>query len=248
LPETGKEETDMNNRFLNTAAIIASCSLFVAGCGDISDLQNPNTEITPNTGTVSYNNFTILAEDLEPQIFAAPDGNTFTYHELQITVRIGDRNNNVLTDEHEVFFKTEWGLMQSPSCKTKDGTCSVTWQTGSADDAPVDHKNTIVAYTLGEESFEDANGNGIFDDGDTTFTDIEEPFVDSNRNGVYDSGEPIIDRPNGNDLSGKNGVHDIGDTFFNGGGCTHSSLCSTTINSISIWDDVQLSMDGPVTP
>ena len=145
------------------------------------------------------------------------------------------------------FFATEWGLIE-PSCVTENGTCSVTWQTSSGDTAPADHKNTIMAYSVGEESFTDVNGDAIFDDNDNatpSFNDIEEPFVDSNRNSIYDSGEPIIDVINGNDVTGVNGVHDFGDTFFNGNGCTHTSLCSINHKTIFVWDDVQISMDGP---
>lgn len=220
--------------------------LLLASCGqDTSSFETPNTNIASNPGTVSHANFTILVEDLQPPIFASPTSNTFTFTELDVTVRIGDRNNEVLSDAHTVYFKTEWGLMNPPSCVTEAGTCTVSWQTSSGGTAPSDHKNTIMAYTLGEESFIDANGNALFDDGDTTFTDIEEPFVDSNRNQVYDAGEPIVDAINGNDLTGANGVHDIGDTFFNGAGCTHSSLCSTTVTSIFVWDDLEIDMDGP---
>jgi hypothetical protein len=240
----------MNNRFL--AITLLASSMCLAGCSeDNSSFETPNTSDTPiNSGTVSQNNFTILAENLEPQIFADPASNVFTYTELTITVRIGDRKNQRLTDEHTVFFKTEWGLID-PSCVTEDGFCTVKWSTSSGSEAPTDHKNTIMAYTLGEESFTDVNGNAIFDDNDNatpSFEDIEEPFVDSNRNGIHDSGEQIVDVVNGNDPTAPtNGLHDIGDTFFNGEGCTHSSLCSINHKSIYVWDDVQLLMDGPPT-
>jgi len=239
----------MNNRFLTITPLLACSSLFIAGCSDDNNsFETPNTSSTPtNAGIVSQNNFTILAADLEPVIFADPAKNTFTFTKMTITVRVGDRENQILTDAHTVLFKTEWGLID-PSCVTENGSCTVTWQTSSGDTAPADHKNTILAYTLGEESFTDVNGNAIFDDGDNAnpaFDDLEEPFVDSNRNRIYDNGEPIADVINGNDQTGINGVHDIGDTFFNGQNCTHSSLCSTIQNNIYVWDDVQLSMDGP---
>jgi len=233
----------MNNRFL-TITLLTS-SMYIAGCSDDnSSFETPNTSDTPtNPGTASQKNFTILSEELEPAIFAEPSKNTLTYTELNITVYVGDRNNQRLTDAHTVFFETEWGLID-PSCVTVDGSCSVKWSTSSADEAPADHKNTIMAYTLGEESFTDINGNGVFDDGDTAtppFDDLEEPYVDYNRNGFYDSGEFIVD---GVDPSRTPEQHDTGDFLFNGPGCEHSSLCST-VTSIYVWDDVQLSMDGP---
>lgn len=239
----------MNNRFLIIAPMLVCSTLILSGCSDDnSSFETPNTnpDITTNPGTVSQNNFTILSSDLNPSIFPDPGSNTFTFTELTITARIGDRNNQLLSDEHTIFFKTEWGLIQG-SCVTVDGTCTVTWQTSSADSAPADHKNTILAYTVGEESFTDVNGNGIFDDIDSTFDDLEEPFVDSNRDLVYNTGEPIVDVINGNSQGAINGAHDIGDTFFNGAGCTHSSLCST-FQSIQVWDDVQIDMNAPATP
>ena len=239
----------MNNRFIKTITLLASSAIFISGCDDTSSFETPNTntDTTLNSGVISQKNFTILSSDLTPSIFADPALDTFTFTELDITVRIGDRNNQVLTDAHTVYFKTEWGLIQ-PSCVTENGTCSVTWQTSSGDTAPNDHKNTIMAYSIGEESFTDVNGDAIFDDNDNatpSFSDIEEPFVDSNRNRMYDAGEPITDVVNGNDATGENGEHDFGDTFFNGNGCTHTSLCSENFKTISVWDDVQINMDGP---
>jgi hypothetical protein len=233
----------MNSRLITFSALVTS--LVIAGCdSDTSSWESQNNDLAVNTGVVSQKNFTILSEELQPDIFLAPGICAFTYTELKMTVIVGDRYNRVLTDPHTVHFETEWGLLKNSSCTTVDGTCEVTWTTSSCDDVPADHTNTIMAYTIGEESFDDANGNNLFDDGDTIFDDLEEPYVDANNNNIYDSGEKIIDVPNGNDLTGVNGVHDIGDTFFNGGGCTHSSLCSTVINSIYVWDQVVIQMDG----
>lgn len=234
----------MIKRVLTLSASLAAI-LLVTGCdSDNSSYETPNADLATNSGVISQKNFTVLSEDLAPSIFADPGICAFTYTELKITVNIGDRVNRVLTDKHQVYFETEWGLLKNSSCTTENGTCSVTWTTSSCDGVPSDHINTIMAYSVGEESFDDANGNNIFDDGDTTFDDLEEPFVDANNNGIYDSGERIIDVPNGNDPAGNNGVHDIGDGFFNGGGCTHSSLCGD-FKKVSVWDQVVINMDGP---
>jgi len=235
--------------FTKIFSLIISCALFATSCSEDNDsFETPNSSGTSNnSGVISSDNFTVLSENLTPDIFADPTSNTFTFTELKITAKIGDRNNQKLVDTHTIFFKTEWGLIE-PSCTTVDGSCSVVWQTSSGGTAPADHKNTILAYAIGEESFSDVNGNAIFDNGDNdtpSFFDIEEPYVDSNRNLMYDFGEPIVDVINGNDSTGDNGQHDFGDTFFNGIGCTHDSLCSTTQKTIYVWDDVQIDMDGP---
>jgi hypothetical protein len=210
-----------------------------------SSANDSNGDLMTIAGVVSQDNFIVLAADLQPEIFADPGSNTHTYTEVYITVKLGDNRNQRLTDSHKIYFRTEWGLI-TPSCMTEYGECTVTWSTSSAEQAPADHKNTILAYTIGEESFDDSNGNFIFDDNDTAFRDIEEPYVDSNRNGIHDPGEPIVDVANGNDPTGVNGVHDIADGFLNSANCTHSSLCSTR-TSTYVWNDVELDMDGPPT-
>ena len=202
-----------------------------------------NDDFITNPGVVSQDNFIVLASDLEPAIFADPGSNTHTFTEVNITVKLGDKKNQRLTDTHTIHFRTEWGLI-TPSCITENGECTVLWNTSSSEQAPGDHLNTILAYTVGEESFDDTNGNFIYDDLDTTFRDLEEPFVDSNWNGTHDAGEPIVDVVSGNDPTGVNGVHDFGDMLFNGAGCTHSSECSTR-TTIYVWDDVELDMNGP---
>lgn len=72
----------------------------------------------------------------------------------------------------------------------------------------------ITAVTTGEESFFDANANGIFDPATETFSDLGEPFVDMDRDFVYSSGDLFFDWPafvppqSGNAVE-PNGVYDI---------------------------------------
>jgi len=216
---------------------LASCS-----GDDLTGSENinagTNDDFITNPGIVSQDNFIVLASDLEPAIFADPGSSTHTFTEVSITVKLGDKRNQRLTDTHTIHFMTEWGLI-TPSCNTNDnGECTVVWNTSSSEQAPADHKNTILAYTIGEESFDDTNGNFIFDNNDTTFRDMEEPFVDSNWDGVH-NGEPIADVVNAN------GVHDLGDMLLNSTSCTHASLCNTTRTTIYVWNDDELNMDGP---
>lgn len=236
-----------SKNFLSLFAI-AAASVCFSGCSDETVLQDPGNTVT-NTGTISHANFSVLVSDVAPTVID-PMTNVFTKTDVEVTVFIGDRRNQVLTDSHTIFFATEYGLIE-PSCVTSEGFCTVTW---SAIKRPVvggpgdDGDTTIVAYTTGEEAFSDNNGNNLFDDGDTfsNTDDLEEPFVDFNDNGSFDSNaDIIIDTVNGNDLTGSNGVHDINDGFFNGGGCTHSSLCSTVVTSPVIWDAVEIRLTGP---
>lgn len=69
---------------------------------------------------------------------------------------------------------------------------------------PRDGWATLVAYTIGEECYDDKNNNGQFDPGeeDPARCDLGEPFVDENDNNVWDGpgvdpnipeGEPFFD-------------------------------------------------------
>lgn len=228
----------MNYRLI--AIIIIS--LLGAACSDESVLQNPGNVVS-NAGTVSQANFVVLAADTQPTVLDTTTG-VYTFTSVQITAYIGDRNDQILTDSHTINFRTEWGLIE-PSCDTVAGNCTVTWTTTNFNTFPADVENTIIAYTGGEESFPDANGNSRYDDPDgTTFTDVDEPYIDANGDSAYTSGEIIIDTINGNDSTGTNGVHDIADGFYNGTGCQHTSLCSTR-QSVTVWNEVDLDLDGP---
>jgi len=56
-----------------------------------------------------------------------------------------------------------------------------------------DHRYTILATAIGEESFTDLNGNGQYDAGEP-FGDIAEPFLDNDENGTRNPlAEPFVD-------------------------------------------------------
>lgn len=221
--------------------IIAAFSgcLLLTSCGDDEVFKEGSN--TTNEGTISQRNFSLLTADVNPAVIDATT-NIFTKTDIELTVYIGDRENQTLTDQHTVHFVAEYGLVGS-SCVTTDGSCSVTWSAIKRPDAGgpgSDGLVTITAYAIGEEAFTDTNGNGTFDDGES-FEDIEEPFVDADENNVFSTGDSVIDVVSTNDTAGNNGVHDIADGFFNGPGCTHSSLCGTA-TSIYVFDDVTMNI------
>jgi len=244
----------MNFRFLTIASLLTSSTFFIAGCSsDNSSFETPSTSDTPAiAGTVSQRNMSLIAQDSQPQIFDATTG-VPTDTTLTMTVKIGDSKNQLLTDAHTIFFSTEWGLIDR-SCTTENGTCTVSWQTSFGPSTiPGDHRVTIVAYTLGEEHYSDSNGNGSFDDGDTTplpgtanlFDDRPEPFVDANEDGVFNTGDTIIDVISGNALGQDEVNNPTGDGFLNSPSCIHKTLCSTTTNVIYTWVSTVIDMDGP---
>jgi len=138
----------MNIRFLKTATLIASSAILIAGCGGNESFETPSTggETPPNDSIVSQNNFTIRADPVNPE-FLNPTEGTFATVTSEISVQIGDNNNQLITGSRVINFRTEWGLID-PSCTTDEtGTCSVTWRSGSPDTAPADLENNIVAYS-----------------------------------------------------------------------------------------------------
>jgi hypothetical protein len=230
--------------------LISTLPVLLVGCSEdgFEAFQDTTTaNVTTNPGVISQKHFSLKASDLFPAVVDTSN-NTYTETEVTLTARIGDRNNLSITNPHTIEFRTEYGLINPGSCETdENGTCSVTW---IADASPFNaelgpgYLVTITAGAIGEEAFTDTNGNSTFDDGET-FEDLEEPYIDANENDIFDAGDTIIDVPSINDPTGINGAHDIGDGFFNGGGCTHSSQCGAPI--IAVWDDVTLKIDGPST-
>ncbi len=243
--------------------LVASSTLLLASCSeDNTSYETPNTSTTPlNDNLISQNNFTILFNPVNPEYYDSEE-NTFTAVTSEVSVQIGDNNNQLITGNRVIYFRTEWGLID-PSCITKDGGCSVTWRSGSPDTAPGDLINTIVAYSHGgQESYGDLNGNGIFDDGDTfgddLYADLEEPYINvdetgfTNTNGgwvsTYTTGDIIIDTINGVDLTGVDAIHNDADGLFNGPNCAHTTLCSTTRSTVTVWEDGSQSLLKPVPP
>ena len=79
---------------------------------------------------------------------------------------------------------------------------------------PRDSLVSVIAYTRGEEFFDDSNNNGVRDPGER-FYDQGEAFVDSNDNGVWDQGEVYIDDSPANGVwDGPNGVWDSDKTVW----------------------------------
>jgi hypothetical protein len=103
---------------------------------------------------------------------------------------------------------------------------------------------TVLATMLGEESFVDANGNGVLDQGDTPFASMPEAFLDINEDGVRDPvSEEFVDF---ND----NNVYDDGsvDPDYNGALCCDAAAVSEAATAVAAGEDPGICYNvNPVT-
>ncbi len=94
-----------------------------------------------------------------------------------ISAFVNDRFGNAVPPGTAVSFITNAASVVSPTTTDASGVATATLLTEGL--VPPSGIVTVMAYTHGEETFLDNNGNGIFDAGDTVLTDdIPEPFVD----------------------------------------------------------------------
>ncbi len=198
----------------------------VAGTSPVIATQSD--QLVVSTGLPDEDSFSIAAKTLNVESY---DINNVTD---EITVNAADRFNNPVPDGTAIAFTTESGQIQG-DCTTVDGSCSVTWT--SADPRPADGRATILAYAIGEESFQDNNGDGVFDDGDT-FTDIGEIYRDDNESGAYEPGSDgfFYDFNNNN-------VHDAADGKYEGLLCKDSTRCGTS-STLGVGKSIVIVMSG----
>ncbi|MET0044774.1 MAG: hypothetical protein ABW100_14800, partial [Candidatus Thiodiazotropha sp. 6PLUC3] len=149
---------------------------------------------------------------------------------MGLTVHAADHFNNPVPDGTAVYFTTEGGQIQS-QCEILDGACSVNWT--SSNPRSSEGRITILASMLGEESFIDANGNGVLDFGDTAFANIPEAFRDDDENGVRDPVlEEFVD-------FNANGVYDDSsvDPNYNGALCCDTSAVTEAEQAVAAGED-----------
>ena len=126
-------------------------------------------------------------------------------------------------------------------------------------DYPLGGRVSLLAYSVGEESFNDVSANGEFNQNefDSTLQDLPEAFIDFNENGVFDgnSSAPInpIDSNGGEnewyiERSGAldNGQYDLGDGIYNGLLCSDEALTANacTRETINVRARSELVMSG----
>jgi hypothetical protein len=161
-----------------------------------------STKLTVSTGRPAQDRFSlsVSTHSIEGWDY---DGETTT-----ITARASDRVGNPVPDGTTVNFVSE-GAQIGSSCQTASGACSVTFTSanyrptqdyepvlGANASAPAARKITkgrvtVLAYTQGEESFIDSNGNNSYDSGES-FTDLGDVYIDSNEDQSWTTGEQYV--------------------------------------------------------
>ena len=175
-------------------------------------IRTQSERLVVSTGIPDQNSFSLSIENFNPEAW------NFDGVEVPVTVHAADRFNNPVPDGTAIYFTTNGGAIES-SCFTANGVCGVNWR--SQNPRPANGRAIILAHAIGEESFIDLNGNGVFDDGDVfnlAVHDLPEVFLDINEDGIRDGDEPFVD-------FNANGFHDLGDESYNGLLCAHSTLC-----------------------
>lgn len=163
--------------------------LVTASTGSFSTQSN---RLVISTGRPSQKFFSLSTE-----IFNT-EGLNYDGEVTRLTARLSDRLGNVVPDGTTVNFVTEGGQItqagsgtgvSTSTCTTTNGQCSVNLV--SANFRPVNGRVTVLAYALGEESFDDANGNNLYDAGET-FDDLGNTCIDVDKNAACNSGEQLI--------------------------------------------------------
>jgi hypothetical protein len=104
----------------------------------------------------------------------------------EYSVIASDRRGNPVPTGTRIYFTSEGGQVQATkSIELVDGKSRAIFNFLSSEPRPDDGRITIVAYALGEESFEDLNGNNTYDLGEP-FQDLGNVFKDRLFNAVYD--------------------------------------------------------------
>lgn len=206
----GEVQTIVNSGTVATAVRVTATVV-----GSSPSIAAPSDVLVISTGIPHDNGFTIAAEKLNIEGFDI-DGATSVF-----TARLTDHFGNFVPDGTAVSFRTEGGVSSiTPSCTTELGACTVTLTSSGA--RPVDGRLTVLATAIGEETYTDANGNGIFDSGES-YLDLPEAFIDGNEDGARQVSEEFVD-------FNSSGTYNSADGNFNGvlraGGLTGA----TTLN------------------
>ena len=220
---TATSDASGNVQATVNAGTIATPVRVTATVSGTTPISTQSSQLSISTGIPTAGSFSLAAvcSNIEGLNY---DGTTTT-----LTARLADRFSNPVPNGTAVSFQSEGGSVLSQCLTTtgasEGGLCSVDIR--SSNPRPADGRATVLATAIGEESFTDADGNGVFTaadgfrltaSGGLPAQDLGEPYLDINENGSYDIGEPFYD-------FNSNGLRDGPDGKFNGALCQDAARC-----------------------
>jgi hypothetical protein len=233
----------------HTDAVVRATTLATDGTTKIfTSSQN----ISVTTGIADQDSFVIALDKFSTWGWGQFGEGT----EINVTAYVNDHFQNPVPDGTIVNFAADAGHIDS-ACQTSGGSCSVIWYStaplpGSDESGdifladgtrPYDINRvtvdpawngglpgvgTIVAYTSGEAGYSDANGNNLYDSGES-FKSYAEAFLDANENGVYDYDQDTNPREDLFDFNG-DGSFTSAPSTYQGASC----LAGDTVNCQSL--------------
>ena len=214
------------------AANLRVVATFSPSVGSAIATQSP--AIAVNTGPADWDSFIV-----GPDTCAVAKAYNIFNLTAQITAVAADRHNNPVADGTEISFWTESGRIE-PSCQTTSGSCSATWWSGGGttlDEGGALGLSTIVAYTVGEDSFVELTmKNGLYDVGETIIA-APEMFHDYDFDLAYDAGQDTyVDYDNSGTYDASNGG------IYRGGLCSATALAAGHCGeeSVLVWDSTRI--------
>ena len=113
---------------------------------------------------------------------------------------------------------------------------------------PADGRATVLVWTLGIESFNDNNSNGLFDAGDTRIlaSDVGEPFIDKNFNGTRDIDEEFVNYPDPGLTAG--GGYNFADGLYSGPNCDPATGLCAPDETVFIFQQSEIIMSDGDSP
>ncbi len=212
-PATGLVVTNVQAGSISTPVRVIASTL--AGT---QTLTTQSDQLTISTGVPTQDGFSLSVStfNIEGGII---DGNS-----TNITARLTDRFRNPVPDGTVVNFTAAGGSIVS-TCSTTAGVCSSTLT--SQNFRPANGRVNVLAFAIGEESFDDANGNGWYDLGEV-WRDFGDPYVDVNDDGQYNLGEPFFKFDNSQAAYSR-----LGDGRFNGVSCNETVAGGSSPGSCS---------------
>lgn len=282
-PDGGSSTATDSNGFASTIVQAGTVATAVRVTATANGISTQSSVLAVTTGIPDQNSTSLSLSDL------APVGWEYDGIKSTATIRLADAFNNPAPNGTAVTFTASGGAIDG-SCLTSGGACTVEWRSQNPRPQPSatfsfsnitasgytltcsdGSKNCrsgrvkILATAIGNESFIDGDGSGLYDDisKDLFATsnsskctpsvpnssasvgvangcdDLSEAYIDKNLNGVRDPDEEFIDSVESNDPT-----FNLGNSKYDGALCAGKAKenGSCTTKKVTVRDDIVLTM------